>query len=279
MAKRIAAVHDLSGLGKCSLTAAIPVLSALRVQACPVPTAILSNQTGFSEYYIVDGTEWIEQFLCQWRKCGLTLDGIYTGFFGNATQIDGAMRLVEAYRPAGAFLLVDPVMGDDGQIYATYTADMCRKVGKLAEQADILTPNLTEACLLAGVPYDAVANGSEEERLDKAMTLAKQLAGNSRQVVITGVHSGEYVYNLAAGRESFLVRGHRIRGHFSGTGDLFASVLCGCVAGGHTLKAGVELATRFIEAALQDTFGPPEHGVEFEQHLGLLTAFKEGQTL
>ena len=203
------------------------------------------------------------------------MDGIYTGFFGNSTQIDSTMRLVETYRPKGAFLLVDPVMGDEGQIYTTYTAEMCQKVAKLAELADIITPNLTEACMLAGVEYEPVVSGTVEERLEKAAGLAAALATKGRQVVITGVHGGEYVYNLAAGRESFQVRGHRIRGHFSGTGDLFASVLCGCVAAGHSVKAGVQLATRFIEASLGDTFGPPEHGVEFEQHLGLLTAFKE----
>lgn len=272
MGKRVAAIHDLSGLGRCSLTAAIPVLSALGVQACPVPTAVLSNQTGFASYYMADGTDWMDHFIGEWRRCGLTLDGIYTGFLANAQQAARVERFLSAFRTPHTLLLVDPVMGDDGRIYDTYTDELCRYVAHLADQADVITPNLTEACYLAGEDYAAfTAHSHEADYPQRVAVLGRRLSnGGRRQVVITGVHYEGYVYNIAAGREEFAVKGHLIRGHFSGTGDLFASVVCGCCIQGHTLRHGVETAARLIEAALQDTDNPPEYGVEFERHLNLL---------
>lgn len=272
MGKRVAAIHDLSGLGRCSLTAAIPVLSAMGVQACPVPTAVLSNQTGFASYHIIDGTDWMEPFIREWQRCGVTMDGIYTGFLANAAQVDGIERFLAAFRTPNTLLLVDPVLGDDGRMYSTATDELCRKMVHLTAQADVITPNLTEACYLAGEDYDAlVAHCHEAAYPELVAALARRLTlGGKRQVIITGVHYEGYVYNIAAGRESFAVRGHLIRGHFSGTGDLFASVVCGACIQGRSLREGVEMAAHLIEASLRDTDCAPEYGVEFEQHLRLL---------
>ncbi len=272
MAKRVAAIHDLSGLGRCSLTAAIPVLSALGVQACPVPTAVLSDQTGFPEYFMADGTAWIDRFTEYWQRCDMTLDGIFTGFLANETQVDGIERLIAAFRTGNTLVLVDPVMGDEGRIYATYTPGMCRRVAALAETADVITPNLTEACFLAGEKYAdyAAAPPSKAAQLAERLTL-----DGRRQVIVTGVHHDGYVYNIAAGKETFSVRGHLLRGHFSGTGDLFSSVICGCGVQGFSWREATEAAADFVVAALEKTQGAPEHGVEFEECLSLLTDFMQ----
>lgn len=272
MGKRVAAIHDLSGLGRCSLTAAIPVLSAMGLQVCPVPTAVLTNQTGFSSYYMADGTDWMEHFIEEWRRCGVTMDGVYTGFLANAEQVDGIERFLAAFRTSSTLLLVDPVLGDDGCMYSTCTDALCRKMARLAEQADVITPNLTEACYLAGEDYAAlVSHCRAPEYPELVAALARRLTlGGRRQVIITGVHYEGYVYNIAAGREEFAVQGHLVRGHYSGTGDLFASVVCGACVQNRSLRQGVETAARLIETALRDTDSAPEYGVEFERHLRLL---------
>lgn len=270
MGKRVAAIHDLSGLGRCSLTAAIPVLSALGVQACPVPTAVLSCQTGFSHFYLADGTEWMEHFIEDWQRSGLTPDGIYTGFLAGAAQVAEVERFLAAFRTPETLLVVDPVMGDGGRLYKGCTDELCRRMAALAARADVITPNLTEACLLAGESYDAFA-ADDPECPQRVLELARRLAQGGRQVVVTGVDHGDAIYNIAAGREEFLVKTPRQAGHFSGTGDLFASVVCGGSMRGFSLRRCVELATRLIAAAVADTHDAPENGVEFERHLDILT--------
>ena len=270
MSKRVAAIHDLSGLGRCSLSAAIPVLSALGLQACPVPTAVLSCQTGFSRFHLTDGTEWMDHFIEDWRCCGLTPDGIYTGFLAGEAQVTKVERFLTAFRTPETLLVVDPVMGDGGRLYKGCTDELCRRMTALAAQADVITPNLTEACLLGGESYETFA-ADETTVPRRALELARRLAQDGRQVVITGVNHGDAIYNIAAGREEFLVKTPRQAGHFSGTGDLFASVVCGGYMRGLSLRQSVELATRLIAASITDTHGMPENGVEFERHLHLLT--------
>ncbi len=270
MSKRVAAIHDLSGLGRCSLTAAIPVLSALGLQACPVPTAVLSCQTGFSHFHLADGTEWMDHFIEDWRRCGLTPDGIYTGFLAGEAQVEKVEGFLTAFRTPQTLLVVDPVLGDGGQLYKGCTADLCRRMAALAARADVITPNLTEACLLCGESYEAFA-ADDPALPQRVLALARRLAQGGRQVVITGVDHGDAIYNIAAGREEFLVKTPRQAGHFSGTGDLFTSVVCGGYLRGLSLRQSVELATRLIAAAIADTYGMPENGVEFERHLHILT--------
>lgn len=273
MSKQVAAIHDLSGLGRCSLTAAIPVLAALGIQACPVPTAVLSCQTGFSHYFSADGTAWIPAFVETWRSCDVRFDGIFTGFLGGETQAEEVEQFLAAFRTPQTLLVVDPVLGDNGEMYKGCTAALCRRMAALAAKADVITPNLTEACLLSGVPYAPFQAGAQaDDYPERVHDLAARLADGQRQVVVTGVEHKGYIYNIAAGREEFMVTTPRREGHFSGTGDLFSAVVCGCCVRGMTLQQGVELAVRLIQAALDDTHNPPEYGVEFERHLHLLTA-------
>ena len=153
MVKRIAVINDLSGLGKCSLTAAIPVLSVMGVQACPLPTAILSNQTGYESYYYDDYTKHMDAYTDEWSKRGLTLDGIYTGFLGSELQAEKILRFIDVFQKPDTLLLVDPVMGDSGHTYDIYTETFGTQMKRLVQRADVITPNLTELCLLTDIDY------------------------------------------------------------------------------------------------------------------------------
>lgn len=274
MIPKVAAINDLSGLGKCSLTAALPVLSAMGVQACPVPTAILTNQTGFSSYDMTDYTDHMDAYVEQWQRCGLRLDGICTGFLANERQVDKILRLIEVFRRPETLLLVDPVMGDGGTVYDTYTDEMCRRMRLLAETADVITPNLTEACLLAGQDYTALTTRAEaDDYPERVAELALRLAEPSgRRVVVTGIHHREWMYNIGVENGRWFSERSPARGsHYSGTGDLLASVVCGGLVRGDTFADTVALATRFLESAIGDTPpGDPNNGVAFEPYLPML---------
>ena len=158
MTKKIAVINDLSGFGRCSLTAAISVLSAMGVSPCPLPTAILSAQTGYPSYYCDDYTDKMEYFRREWKKMGARFDGIYTGFVAGEEQIRQIFRFLDTFHQESSFLLVDPVMGDDGIPYDMFTDTLRSLMKELCFQADIITPNVTELCLLTGADYDYIAN-------------------------------------------------------------------------------------------------------------------------
>ena len=161
---RVAAVHDLCGYGKCSLGIAIPVLSAAACDVCPVPTSLFSAHTKFPTFYMHDTTPILNDYLDAWAKEGIELDAIYSGFLGSAAQVGVIQRLYREH-PA-ALRVVDPVMGDGGKMYPTYTVELCEKMRELVAGADILTPNLTEAHLLTGMPY----HGQDLSRLRSSVT-------------------------------------------------------------------------------------------------------------
>ena len=189
MTKKIAVINDLSGFGRCSLTAAISVIAAMGVQPCPLPTAVLSAQTGYPSYYCDDYTEKMEYFRSEWEKMGQTFDGIYTGFVASEQQIDQIFHFVETFDTPDTFLLVDPVMGDDGRTYAMFTPELLRKMKKLAMTADIITPNLTELTLLTDASYHELVAISDAESMTKEIVkLAQSLceAGPSK-VIVTGI--------------------------------------------------------------------------------------------
>ena len=156
MQKKIAVINDISGFGRCSITVTLPILSYLGVQCCPVPTAILSNHMGFPNYYIDDYTDRMRVYIENWGKLGLRFEGIMTGFLGSAEQIDIVKGFIRDFSKEDTLVIVDPVMGDHGKIYATYTEEMCTQMKKLVALSDITTPNLTEACKLSDVPYKAM---------------------------------------------------------------------------------------------------------------------------
>ena len=149
MTKKIAVINDLSGFGRCSLTAAISVIAAMGIQPCPLPTAILTAQTGYPSYYCDDYTEKMEHFRSEWAKMGQSFDGIYTGFVASEEQITQIFHFIGTFDTENTFLLVDPVMGDDGRTYRMFTPKLLEQMKKLALRADIITPNLTELALLS----------------------------------------------------------------------------------------------------------------------------------
>ena len=270
---RVAAVHDLCGYGKCSLGIAIPVLSAAGIDVCPVPTSLFSAHTRFPKFYMHDTTPMLGDYLDAWREEGIELDGIYSGFLGSAEQVDAILRLYREY--PSALRIVDPVMGDGGSKYPTYTDEMCEAMKGLVDGADLLTPNLTEASILTGIPYEG--QDVDEAYVRRVMDALFDMGAKS--VVIKGiVHEGEQVirnYVAVRGADMEEVSGELLPYMLHGTGDLFASGLTAAIYAGESLAASVEFACALVRHAMQITPDQPDYqvrGVSFESVLGDVTA-------
>ena len=270
---RVAAVHDLCGYGKCSLGVAIPVLSAAGIDVCPVPTSLFSAHTRFPKFYMHDTTPMLGEYLDAWREEGIELDGIYSGFLGSAEQVDAILRLYREY--PRALRIVDPVMGDGGAKYPTYTDEMCEAMKGLVDGADLLTPNLTEASILTGIPYE----GQDVDEAYVRRVMDALFGMGAKAVVIKGVvHEGEKIirnYVAVSGGEMEEVSGELLPYMLHGTGDLFASGLTAAVYAGESLAASVEFACALVRHAMQITPDQPDYqvrGVSFESVLGDVTA-------
>ena len=270
---RVAAVHDLCGYGKCSLGIAIPVLSAAGIDVCPVPTSLFSAHTRFPKFYMHDTTPMLTEYLDAWREEGIELDGIYSGFLGSAEQVDAILRLYREYPKA--LRIVDPVMGDGGSKYPTYTDEMCEAMKGLVDGADVLTPNLTETSILTGIAY---AGQDVDEAYIKGMMEAL-LGMGAKSVVLKGiVHEGENIirnYVSVAGGEIEEVSSELLPYMLHGTGDLFASGLTAAIYAGESLLSAVEFAGSLVRHAMEITPEQPDYqvrGVSFESVLGDVTA-------
>lgn len=270
---RVAAVHDLCGYGKCSLGIAIPVLSAAGIDVCPVPTSLFSAHTRFPKFYMHDTTPMLTEYLDAWREEGIELDGIYSGFLGSAEQVDAILRLYREYPKA--LRIVDPVMGDGGSKYPTYTDEMCEAMKGLVDGADVLTPNLTEASILTGIAY---AGQDVDEAYIKGMMEAL-LGMGAKSVVLKGiVHEGENIirnFVSVAGGEVEEVSSELLPYMLHGTGDLFASGLTAAIYAGESLLSAVEFAGSLVRHAMEITPEQPDYqvrGVSFESVLGDVTA-------
>ncbi len=282
MTKKIAVINDLSGFGKCSLTAAISAIAAMGVQPCPLPTAVLSAQTGYPSYYCDDYTDRMESIYREWDKMQVHFDGIYTGFMSGGEQIGKVFEFLDLFCAEDTFLLVDPIMGDNGERYPIFTSGMETAMRELAMRADIITPNLTELCLLAGADRRLI-NGTKEK--GALVALAEQLAGDMmakgiKEVVVTGIRfreeeSGvEMMGNLSVSEKKTAFSAFPFIGEsFSGTGDLFASVIAGGRVRGDELQESMELAGKMIERAIGDSVRegvPRNDGVDYERYLWML---------
>lgn len=272
---RIAAIHDLSCFGRCSLTIALPVLSAMGCQCCPLPTALLSAHTGFPGNTFLDLTAEMGRIADHWTAMDLQFDAIYSGFLGSADQVDTVARFFNTFKKSSTAVIVDPVMGDHGTAYRTCTPELCRGMRVLAENSDVITPNLTEAALLLDRPY-------EEIRQSDAYEVVRRLSlGGRRSVVLTGYSSesgqtGALCFDRDSG-ESKAVQTPREPQDFSGTGDLFASVLAGGVARGVPLFQAAQAAADFVRDCIARTLAEgltEQDGVDFEPLLGQLTSSK-----
>ena len=267
--KKIAVIQDISGLGRCSLGAALPVLSAMGTQCLPVPTAVYTNQTGFSRFAVLGCEQLLGEFPALWQEHGVVLDGIYTGFMASQEQLAAAQRMIDTFRRPETLVLIDPVMGDNGCRYPGFDDELCRAIAIFAAQADVITPNVTEALLLAGGDIHNFMRAPPEEQELALRRVCEALP--QPRIVITGWRRGEHVCNAAWDRGRFSVcESPAVQGSYSGTGDLFASALCGGLVKGDSLGDAICRATRFLEAALQDAAQaglPEEEGVPFEFHL------------
>ncbi|AXI10953.1 pyridoxine kinase [Oceanobacillus zhaokaii] len=280
--KKVAVLQDLSSFGKCSLTAAIPVLSVMGVQACPLPTAVLSAQTGYPSFFYEDFTSKMNYFTEEWSKLHVTFDGIYTGFVTGSEQINNIFHFLDKFHANETALLVDPVMGDTGEVYKLFTDELLVQMRELVKRAKVITPNVTECCLLTELSYEKVHRYSNESDYIKAI----EEAGNSLQqetgakVIITGVNppsadsDKQFIGNMYLDGNKTFYREMQFNGKsYSGTGDLFASVIMGSMMRGEDLEKSVQLAVSFLTEAIKDSSFeqiPEVEGVNFEKYLGML---------
>jgi len=269
---RVAAVHDMCGYGKCSLGVAIPVLSAAGCDVCPVPTSLFSAHTKFPTWYMHDTTSMLDDYLDAWAEEGVELDAIYSGFLGAPEQVGAIKRLYREHPKA--LRVVDPVMGDGGVRYATYTEELCQAMIELVDGADLLTPNLTEASIITGIPYEG-QNVSDE--YVHAM-LDAIVAKGAKVVVLKGVTRGDgLIRNYVAGAdvEKAELSGELLPYMLHGTGDLYASALLAAIMCGRSLYDAVEFAGREVCDAMRITQQQPDfevRGVSFEPTLGQVAA-------
>ncbi len=282
MMKKVAVIQDMSSFGKCSLTAAMPVLSVMGVQAVPLPTAILTAQTGYSSFYCEDLTSKMDYFVDEWSKLGATFDGIHTGFVTGKEQIDNIFRFLNVFHSSTTKLLVDPVMGDLGEVYKMYTGELLDRMKALVKCADIITPNMTECCLLTGLSYEKLQSYQDDTDYLQALEEAgQQLQQETRaNVIITGLNpppadaNKRYVGNMYVDAERSFSSIREYNGEsYSGTGDLFASVIMGGMMRGQDLVESMKLAETFLAASIEATSKeqiPREAGVNFEKFLRML---------
>lgn len=269
--KKIALINDMTGFGRCSIAVALPVISMLRVQCCALPTAIFSNHTGFESFYYQDHTDHMQPSINEWKKLGLEFSGICTGFLGSARQIAIVSDFIRDFKRPDNLVIIDPVMGDYGKPYPTYTKEMCDHMKDLVCYADILTPNMTEACILTDTPYE-----DKKWHLSEIEAMAARLSENGpSKIVITGITQGQYVANFCyeAGKPSRVLRTHRIGTSRSGTGDIFTAIIAADAVNSVPFDHSVKKASNFIKKCIQRSIEldiPLTDGVCFEEVLHTL---------
>lgn len=274
--KRTALINDISGIGRCSLTVALPIISACGHECAVLPTAVLSNHTGFDDYTFYDFTGHMRSYIDCWRKLGVSFDAVYSGFLGSCAQADITLEFMSEFG-AGALKLVDPVLGDGGRLYDTCGGKMLYDMKRLAGAADVITPNLTELCALAGADYPTVGT-----TFDEIERMCAEIGCNN--IIVTGLEhetvpqiGGDRIVNLIwDGGCSDITENKRIETAYCGTGDVFASVLCGVLTSGAELKNAVRIASDFVEKCVEDTYknhGNRLYGIQFENNLSLLKEY------
>ncbi len=293
---RLAMINDIAGFGRCSTTVSLPVISVMKVQVCPVPTSVLSNHLGFPLCHFDDYTSHMRDYLHAWKELGLSFDGLYCGFLGNEEQINIVKEFVEMFRPP--MFLLDPVMGDHGKAYSSITKAHIRKMRELLPLADIITPNITEACLLTDTPWkegewtmnklsELCQKLAELCRMDPTLSLSgsshdastsvidtSRTVSDSTSIVITGIRQGDSLVNFLWDDGVYTTVSTPIAGASRpGTGDIFASILAADAVRGETLLSSVQKAANFVGlciAGSEKAGTPVQEGVVFEKYLAAL---------
>ena len=266
--KKAAVINDFSSFGRCSIAVALPILSAMKIQCCPLPTALFSNHTGFESFYWTDFTAHMTSYADEWEKLGLKFEAVATGFLGSVDQINIVKDFLRRFKRAGTVVVVDPVMGDYGKLYPTYSMELARAMGELVEYADIMTPNLTELCVLTNTPYQEKFS---EEVLEK---MCAQLSRRGpEKVVVSGLvldekTLGNFVYER--GKKPLMLTREKIGPYRSGTGDVFASIITGCAVRGESFVDSVQKAMDYIAKTIRRTVEldiPTTDGICIEEYL------------
>ena len=281
---RLAMINDIAGFGRCSTTVSLPVISVMKVLVCPVPTSVLSNHLGFPLCHFDDYTSHMRDYIKVWNELGLTFDGLYCGFLGNEEQIDIVREFVEMFRPP--LFLLDPVMGDHGRAYSSITETHVQKMKELLPLADIITPNITEACLLTGTPWkdrewtmpelsglcERLADICQQESVSSGEASVGTVS--SASIVITGIRQGDSLVNFLWDDGVYTTVSTPIAGASRpGTGDIFASILAADAVRGETLLSSVQKAANFVGlciAGSEKAGTPVQEGVVFEKYLAAL---------
>ncbi len=271
MQKKIALINDITGFGRCSIAVMAPIISSMKIQTVAVPTAILSAHTQFATYYFDDYTPRMRDYIQTYKELNLDFDAIATGFLGSEEQVDIVEDFIKSFRGKSEFVLVDPVMGDYGRLYKTYTPQMCRKMKNLVRYADIITPNLTELCTLLDVPYPTDKITLAE--LEKMCSDLSQLG--PKHIVVTGISlfsQGQllnFIYNQNEGYRLVMV--DKIGVDRSGTGDVISAIVAGMFLNGHTFYESVKKAADFVSKCIsycERENVPDRWGLPFEMYLG-----------
>ncbi|PID93613.1 MAG: pyridoxamine kinase [Bacteroidetes bacterium] len=252
--KKVAAIHDLSGYGRSSLTVVMPILSSMGIYVCPLPTAILSTNSSFPGFHFADMTEQIGPIVKHWKNLGLHFDGIYSGFLGSPTQTEIVKEVINDFSTQDSLIIVDPVLGDNGKLYEPFKRDMITGMKSLIRHAKIITPNLTEACFLLDEPYQTHLS------IQEIKTYAVRLAAQGPDTVIItsapneGSDSAVIAYD-ANSRRFWKVGCSYLPAEYPGTGDTFTSVICGALLQGDSLPIALDRAVHFVSYGVRATFG------------------------
>lgn len=265
--KKIAVINDFCGFGRCSLTVSLPIISAMKIQCCPLPTSIFSNHTGFKSFFYTDYTNYMDSYINEWEKLDLKFDGILTGFFGSVEQIDIVKSFLERFKTENTVVVIDPVMGDNGRLYQTYSPLLAEQMSSLVPFADILTPNLTEACILTKTEYCPDITESELEKICIALSEM-----GPEKIVISGLERDGDLENFVfeKGKASITVKEHKVGSCRSGTGDVFSSIITADAVNGADLSQSVHRASSFIAKVLRRAVEldiPLTDGICFEEFL------------
>jgi len=268
--KRILTIQDISCVGKCSLTVALPIISAFGVETSVLPTAVLSTHTAFNNFTFHDLTTDIPKVSKHWKEQKITFDAIYTGYLGSIAQIDLVENIFKDFKTEDNFIIVDPVMADNGKLYTGFDLDYAKHVAKLCAFADIIVPNLTEASFILDIPY--IGNNYDKAYIEDILKRLTDLG--AKKAVLTGItFDGEYlgVYGYdSSTKEYFSYFNKNLPVSFHGTGDIFASSLCGALTIGKNLNQALKIAVDFTVDSIIKTIENTNHnwyGVDFESAL------------
>ncbi len=271
MMKRIVTIQDISCVGKCSLTVALPIISATGVEAAIIPTAVLSTHTMFKNFTCKDLDDQILPIAKHWKDENITFDAFYTGYLASAAQIDKVISLIESLKRENDLVIVDPAMADNGKLYPAFDENFPAEMARLCAKADIVLPNITEACFMTGTPY--------KEEYDEAFAkdiMKKLAASGAKKVVLTGAQfTGEYgvmLYDSESG-EFFRYRQEKINAAFHGTGDIFSSAFTGLLVSGKPIEESIKIAADYTAECIRITKNDENsnwYGVDFERAIPYL---------